>query len=249
MSLSRFYLSADMWQGADVLKFGGDEAHHCSRVLRRALGDEIEVFDGRGRVATAVLTAVGREVRAEVQSIVTHPPLPHSIHLMPAMIKGDAFEWLLEKAVELGVASIQPVLTKRCVARFSGAEENRKVTKWRRQMVEAAKQCHTPFLPTLHPVRSFDLAMKDRATETNCLKWIPALSGTTCSLATALAEPTLAGMRCAWIAIGPEGDFTDEELAAAEAAGFRAVSLGPLILRAETAGIVAVSVVSQTWWK
>lgn len=249
MSLSRFYLPADEWQGVDFLEFGGDEAHHCSRVLRRSPGEGIEIFDGRGRVATASITAVGREVRVEVHSVVTHPPLPHAIHLMPAMIKGDAFEWLLEKAVELGVASIQPVLTNRCVARLSGAEESRKLMKWRRQMVEAAKQCHTPFLPVLHPVKSFDLAMQKTAAEKGGFKLIPALSGSTRPLVEVLAEPGQATTRCAWIIIGPEGDFTADELAAAESAGFQSVTLGPLVLRAETAGIVAVGVVAQTWWQ
>ena len=244
MGLSRFYLEPARWgEGEGCLT--GDEAHHCARVLRHAVGDAVEVFDGRGRVAEGRVRTLGREaVEVAWTQVQVHEPLPWRVHLMPALIKGEAFEWLLEKAVELGAASVRPVLTANTVVRWEGEQAEKKLGKWRRQMLEAAKQCHTPFLPELRAPVPLEVALEETAGVTETLRLVPALTGRTRPLAVALArwgQP----LREARVLTGPEGDFTEAEVARAVAAGFEAVSLGPLVLRAETASLSVLAVLGM----
>jgi len=238
MSLSRFYLPATDWQ-PDALTLTGDEAAHCARVLRRQVGDAVEVFDGEGRVAQAEITAVSKSsVALRITAQRVHEPLPHRIHLLPAMIKAEPFEWLLEKAVELGAASIQPILTERTVVHLTGEHLEKKMIKWRRHMIESAKQCHTPFVTRLEKPRPFAQVLADLPP--GILKILPALSEHSRTL-----HGIASGHLEACIAIGPEGDFTAAEEALAQQQGFIPVTLGPLILRAETAVIAALAVLGH----
>lgn len=242
MSLSRFYLPASEWQ-PDALSLTGDEAAHCARVLRRQVGDAVEVFDGEGRVAQAVITAVSKSsVQLRPTSETRHEPLPYRIHLLPAMIKAEPFEWLLEKAVELGAASIQPLVTERTVVHLAGEHLDKKMAKWRRHMIESAKQCHTPFVTRLEKPRPF--AQVIAGLPADSLKVLPALSEHSRTL-----HGIASGHREAYIAIGPEGDFTPAEEALAQQQGFIPVTLGPLILRAETAVVSALAVLGHEFGK
>lgn len=251
MSLSRFYLAPADWQSGDSQVLGAEEGHHCVRVLRRRLGEAVELFDGAGRVAQAVIAEIHRErVTVQVELIQQHLPLPHQIHLLPALIKGEAFEWMLEKAVELGAASVQPVVTSNVVVQLDAGAIAKKSVKWQRQMLEAAKQCHTPFLPVLHPPMLLAEALAALTTaeeEPKELRLIPALTPSCGSLREALQAWPASAPRCARVIVGPEGDFTGGELAAAQAVGFQPVTLGPLILRAETATLAALAVLTQSW--
>lgn len=162
-----------------------------------------------------------------------------AIHLAPTLIKGEAFEWMLEKAVELGAASVQPVVTARSVVHLDGAQAEKKLAKWRRHMIESAKQCHTPFVPRLEAPRP--LASVVGGVEAD-LKLIPALSEQSRTLKQVLpaVRPT-----SVVVLIGPEGDFTAEEEALAQERGFLPITLGPLVLRAETASIAALAILGH----
>lgn len=239
MSLSRFHLPAAAWQ-PETLTLAGDEAAHCSRVLRREIGNGIEIFDGCGRVATAEITAISKtSVTARVCSLKQHEPRRHEIHLLPAMIKAEPFEWMLEKAVELGAASVQPVITTRTIVHLTGEHLEKKMLKWQRHMIESAKQCHTPWLPRLDRPRTLTEAISPLPGD--ALKIIPALSEHT----RRLYELPLTQTKSVFILIGPEGDFTPEEEALAQQQGFQPITLGPLILRAETAAIASLAMVSH----
>ena len=238
MSLPRFHLSAPEWT-VPHLTLTGDEAQHCGRVMRKQPGDTIEIFDGAGRVAVCEITHVTKStVQARIVSESSVPPFQSSIHLLPALIKAEPFEWLLEKAVELGAASVQPVITERTVIHLDAAQSEKKLAKWRRHMIESAKQCHTPFVPELHAPAPFSKALKFEA---EC-KLIPALSEHARTLKQALSA---AKPRSVAVLIGPEGDFTPEEEAQAFAAGFVPVTLGPLVLRAETASIATLAILGH----
>ncbi len=154
------------------------------------------------------------------------------------MIKAEPFEWLLEKAVELGAASVQPIITERTVVHLSGEHLEKKLHKWRRHMMESAKQCHTPFIPVLEAPRT--LASLLPALPDSALKILPALSEHSRTLDTVSGEA-----RQAFVAIGPEGDFTPAEEALAMQHGFIPVTLGPLILRAETAAITTLAILAH----
>ncbi|WP_395738439.1 16S rRNA (uracil(1498)-N(3))-methyltransferase [Prosthecobacter sp.] len=238
MSLPRFHLPAAEW-AAPHLTLSDDEAQHCSRVMRKQAGDSIEIFDGEGRVAVCEITHVSKaEVQARIISESCVQPFQTSIHLLPALIKGEPFEWLLEKAVELGAASVQPVITERTVIHLDAAQAEKKLAKWRRHMIESAKQCHTPFVPEFKAPAAFAVGVKFQAD----FKVVPALSERSRTLKQALPESKPASVA---VLIGPEGDFTAEEEAQAFAAGFVPVTLGPLVLRAETASIATLAILGH----
>jgi len=235
MSLPRFHLSSAHWTRPH-LTLTHDEAQHCGRVMRKQPGDEIEIFDGAGRVAVCEIVQVSKaEVQAKIVSESRVEPFQTAIHLLPALIKAEPFEWLLEKAVELGAASIQPVITERCVVHLDAAQTEKKLAKWRRHMIESAKQCHTPFVPDLKAPVAFTAALAVAAD----LKLIPALSEHSRTLKQITPAASVA------VLIGPEGDFTPQEEAQAFAAGFAPVTLGPLILRAETAAIATLAILGH----
>lgn len=239
MSLPRFYLPAASWTSPRLV-LEGDEAAHCARVMRKGPGDRVEVFDGEGRVAEVEITQAARhavELGIVKEGRVALPGA--RVHLYPALIKAEAFEWLLEKAVELGAASIQPVITERSVIHLDAGQVEKKLARWRRHMIESAKQCHTPFVPRLGTPAAF------RSLVTGIeggLKLIPALSETSRTLKEVIPASQPASVA---VLIGPEGDFTPEEEAAAREAGFLPVTLGPLILRAETAAISTLAILSH----
>lgn len=238
MSLPRFHLPASDWT-TPHLTLTGDEAQHCSRVMRKQPGDIIEIFDGAGRVAVSEITHVTKStVQARINSEIRTAPFQCSVHLLPALIKAEPFEWLLEKAVELGAASIQPVITERTVIHLDAAQTEKKLAKWRRHMIESAKQCHTPFVPELHAPIAFAASLKFQTD----FKLIPALSEHTRTLKQALPASKPSSVT---VLIGPEGDFTAAEEAQAFAAGFMPVTLGPLVLRAETAAIATLAILGH----
>lgn len=235
MSLPRFHLPASSWTGPH-LTLTCDEAAHCSRVMRKQPGDRIEVFDGAGRVAACEITHVSKsEVGARIISETCAQPFKAAIHLLPALIKAEPFEWLLEKAVELGAASIQPVITARTVIHLDAAQTEKKLVKWRRHMIESAKQCHTPFVTELKA----PVAFSDSLSHPAALKLIPALSEHSRTLKQVPPATSVA------VLIGPEGDFTPGEGHLARQAGFQPVTLGPLVLRAETAAITTLAILGH----
>lgn len=241
MSLPRFFLPVEAWPSSgDVLTLQGDEAAHCARVLRMAQGDSLEVFDGAGRVVRAVIVSATKNcVILTAPEPLPCPTLPTAIHLLPALLKTEPFEWLLEKAVELGAASVRPILTARTVAAWEGGHAEKKMARWQRHMIESAKQCHTPYLPRLETPRPMAEALSTLPKE--ALKIMPALSERSRTLR-GICQPK---PESAYVIIGPEGDFTTEEEQAAEAGGFLPVTLGPFILRAETAAIATLAILAH----
>ena len=238
MSLPRFHLPAAAWCSPH-LTLTNDEAQHCGRVMRKQPGDEIEIFDGAGRVAVCEIVQVSKaEVQAKIVSESRVDPFQTAIHLLPALIKAEPFEWLLEKAVELGAASILPIVTERTIVHLGGDHLEKKMTRWQRHMIESAKQCHTPFITRLEKPQPLPQAIADLPSSS--LKIIPALSEhsrTLHQVSGGLPSPT-----DAYLLIGPEGDFTPSEETLAQELGFIPVTLGPLILRAETAAISTLAV-------
>jgi 16S rRNA (uracil1498-N3)-methyltransferase len=230
MSLPRFHLPAASWS-PPLLSLTEDEAAHCGRVMRKEPGNRIEIFDGEGRVTVCVITQVTKStVQAQIESESNVSPFPTAIHLLPALIKNEPFEWLLEKAV-------QPIVTERTVVHLDGAQAEKKLSKWRRHMIESAKQCHTPFVPRLQAPKAISAVLESMPE--NGLKLIPALSEPSRALKHILPEKLPSDV---FVLIGPEGDFTPAEEILAQKAGFAPVTLGPLILRAETAAICVLSV-------
>ncbi len=212
-------------------RLAGSEAHHLAHVMRAKAGDEVLLFDGSGAEFTARIERVGR---AEIELLVIERrqvdrELPVPIVLGVALPKGDRQRWLVEKCVELGVARIVPLLTVRGNARESAAG----LTKLRRAVIEAAKQCGRNRLLEIGEPAGWAEFLA--SAPPGGARWIGHPGGQ--SLHAAGQTLGAAPPGAFWVAVGPEGGFTDDELAAAEAAGWTTVGLGRRILRIETAAL------------
>lgn len=228
--MSRFYLAPEAWPDHPALT--GDEARHLAQVLRAKPGDSVTVFDGKGRRANAELLTVSRDrVSLRLGEIVDSGPPRPAITLAQAIPKGKTMDLIVQKAVELGVSAIQPLVTRNTVVRPGEGKSD----KWRRVALEACKQCGQDWLPEIADPLTIESWLG--AAEGD-LKIIASLVRGTRSFRDVLRSVSHA--TAVTLLIGPEGDFTSEETAAAIASGFRPVSLGTNVLRSETAALFAL---------
>ena len=222
------------------------EAHHCIDVLRLGVGSRLVIFDGRGSEVTAEITALERG-RAQLKDLmaVKTEPLRCAITLAQAIPKGKNMELIVQKATELGVAKIVPLLSDRAVVQLGDAEIRRKREKWQQIVIEAAKQCGQNWLPEVaEPVTPKKFFAEFDRYE---LPLIASLQHDARGFKATLADfREQHGRRpgSALMLIGPEGDFTPAETSSAKSAGCVPVSLGPIVLRAETAAIYSLSVLA-----
>lgn len=241
----RFHIPPENWS-ADALCLDGDEARHCAQVLRHRAGDEILVFDGAGHEADCRIVDITKHrIALDLIRQRDVPAPPFRITLAAALIKNDAWEWLVEKATELGVSDLQPLIAERGVVNLKKDDIPRKLEKWRRLMLETCKQCQRAWMPVLHGPRPLAEVLAARKHD---LVLIAALTERTNTIRSALdARRSSAGAapRSVLILIGPEGDFSPAEEKTAIASGAQPVTLGPNVLRAETAATVAVAITSE----
>ncbi len=232
-----------------ALRLDAAESHHCLGVLRLQVGDKVVVFNGQGQEATAQITADG--TRHEVHLTVLHQarsaPLPCRITLAQAVPKGKNMDLIVQKATELGAAAIAPLLSERTVTRLEGDEDAAaKQKKWQTVAIEAAKQCGQNWLPTVAAPRGLKEFLAERPAFDLLL--IASLQPEARHLRPILEEYTGShdGQRpaSALILVGPEGDFTPAEISLAKSFGCRPITLGPIVLRTETAAIYCLSVLS-----
>ncbi len=212
-----------------------EESHHLARVLRVQPGQEIILFDGRGGVAEAVIETVSKTaVEARVSKRWTVPPPAVQIDLIQAVPKPDRWELVLQKAVELGVSNIRPVLTQHTEFKPNPKKQER----WGKMVLNAVQQCEVRWLPTLHPLEKIGAVFP-------CFEeYDLVLIGSLYDGATPFRKISMAGKKKVALLIGPEGDFTPEEVSAAVAAGAIPVSFGTRILRTETAAIFGLSILA-----
>ncbi len=221
---------------ADRVTLAGPESHHLIHVMRAQPGMRVTLFDGGGDEFAAVVERVGRsEVELSILSRERiERELPFRLTLAVALPKGDRQKWLVEKAVEIGVARIVPLRTRRGVAQPVESA----LDKLRRAVVEASKQCGRNRLLQIDPPQAWPDFAAAAVGEACCLLAHPAANAGGRLDAAIAAEHVIA-------AIGPEGGFADEEVALATAAGWLAVDLGPRILRIETAAILLAAVIAD----
>ena len=206
----------------------GDEARHLTRVLRAKVGDTVSLFDGRGREWPARVASIGRD-RVELDTgAPTIDPLPAGVPLTLAVAlpKGDRQKWMVEKLTELGAARLVPLETTRGVAEATAAAHSR----LQRAVIEACKQCGRNTLMEIASVRPIHRLLAEASTGARAVIAHPGGRPLDEAVASQAATEIIA-------LIGPEGGFTDEELGVADRAGVIRVSLGPHILRVETAAI------------
>ena len=225
---------------ASTLCIEGEEAHHALRVMRLRAGDECVVFDGRGQAAEVqVLSGHGSSMCVEVKELL--PPMPPvaGITLALAVPKGNNMELIVQKSVELGVSRIIPLITERTIVRLSGKEAAAKAEKWRRTVLEACKQCGVNTLPVVEEPQPYKLFLQ--RDDLPALKVQCAIVPHARPLRRVLEDGRSEGQRECVLLIGPEGDFSPAEYAAAESVGYTPTGLGPIILRVETAVFMAVA--------
>jgi 16S rRNA (uracil1498-N3)-methyltransferase len=246
MSLPRFHIPPECWTPA-TLALTDDEARHCTQVMRRGVGDDLIAFNGAGAWARCRITATSKnQVELACEALHATPPPAVGISLLQAIPKGANMDFIIEKAVELGVNAIHPVLTDRTVVKLDAKEAAKKRGKWQRLALEACKQCGQNWLPQVHTPQPFDTVWDQLPPHD--LRLIAAiqddsrpLKAITSSLFTFHFSP----LTSALIAIGPEGDFTPTEYALARQHRCQPVSLGHIILRVETAAMFCLSVLAH----
>lgn len=225
---------------AGLLLIEGEEAHHATRVMRLKEGDRCEVFDGAGHAAVAkVCGARGSHLQLEVEEIL--PPMPPvaGITLALAIPKGGNMELIVQKAVELGVSRIVPLISERTIVRLDARDAAAKTAKWQRTVLEACKQCGVNTLPVVEAPQSYAAFLQ--RTDLPGLRLQCAIVPHAKPLREVLEQARSAGETAVTLLIGPEGDFSPAEYTAAEQAGYVPTSLGPIILRVETAVFMAAA--------
>ena len=214
-------------------------AHHAIRVVRLSAGDPLTLFDGTGGEYPATLVRADRDgaiVRVGTRLDVERES-PLAVTLAQAIAANDAMDYAIRKAVELGAAAIQPLVTERSAPLPVGERGARRLAHWRGVVVAACEQCGRNRVPLVAPPVAL-------------ASWLAAWKGAGLLLAPEAAAPFASLARPVvpiTLAVGPEGGFTEREVGAARAAGFDCVSLGPRVLRTETAAVAALSAMQTLW--
>ena len=241
MAFDRFYQSA-----LQDSQLTGEEAHHCLHVLRHQVGDRIVLFDGRGNETMAEILTIEKNKLTFKPLNLTHTPRPdYRLTLVQAIPKAKQMDNILQKATELGVTDIIPVISERTIVQLQEERADAKLSKWQQIIIEAAKQCGQNWLPILHPVLTIKTLFESKISSD--LSIIGSLQPEALTFKIIFSRYHQEhGKKPKHLAmfIGPEGDFTPAELNQARTLGCQPVTLGPIILRSETAAIFALSILS-----
>jgi 16S rRNA (uracil1498-N3)-methyltransferase len=236
----RIFCAENLSPGAE-LRLPEAAARHLLRVLRLRTGDEVRLFDGRGGEVGAVLTrARGREALARVTGAVAAlPESPLRVRLMQGISRGERMDWVIQKATELGVDAIQPVLTERSVVKLAPDRAQKRCRHWTAVSVAACEQCGRSRVPVILP----PVSLRDALAETGAAGLRLCLDAGEGGSMTDLAPPA-GGLT---LLVGPEGGLTPDERAAARSAGFGPIRMGPRVMRTETAALAALAVAQALW--
>lgn len=242
MRLTRVYVEAPLASGS-IVQLASDTASHLAKVLRARSGDELVLFNGDGRESNGTIETVrGSRVSASVgDSRLVDRESPVRITLVQSVPRGDRMDFIVQKATELGVARIVPVLSRRSVVRLDKSQAESKAVHWRAVVVSACEQCGRNRLPVIEAVQPLLNYLGESAPgERLRLVFEPESALHADTAARNYDGASNVAMESAEIAVGPEGGFAPEELEAFRVVGFSQVGLGPRILRTETAAIAAV---------
>ena len=236
MRLSRFFIDAPLALGQHELPEA--QAHYIGRVLRLSAGAEVQLFDGSGQEYLGEIIEAGKKsVRVELREQTAGlGESPLHVHLGQGLSRGERMDWAIQKATELGVAEITPIVSTRCEVRLKDERADKRMQHWRQVAISACEQCGRSVLPLIHPPLALDDWLKQSSAELKLVLH-------------PVAEPLTSHRKPQTLAflIGPEGGLSDSEVTQAQSAGFQAARLGPRVLRTETAPIVALAVAQHLW--
>ncbi|MGN0918922.1 MAG: 16S rRNA (uracil(1498)-N(3))-methyltransferase [Oxalobacter sp.] len=238
--MPRFFCDTDLLVGKEA-NLPQTVARHLM-VLRLTIGSKVTLFNGKGGEYEAELLSVNKS-RTLVKIVAHHAierELPYRITLAQGLPEAGKMDWIIEKAVELGVSTIQPIAAERSVGRLQGDRVEKRLDRWRSVAVAAAEQCGRNTLPDILLPQQLEQVIRANRTST-CIMFSPRASLTLSAWAKQQRPQDIT------ILIGPEGGFSQTEEAQAVAAGTVFLSMGNRILRTETAGLAAVSAISAIW--
>jgi 16S rRNA (uracil1498-N3)-methyltransferase len=238
MRIPRIYTSQSLSSG-QTLELEENPSRHIAKVLRMEAGRELVLFNGEGGEYNATLTEVGKKrvsvTLGEFNNIDRASPL--KIELAIGVSRGERFEWVLQKATELGVTSITPLFTERTEVKLTGPRLEKKLGHWQQILVSACEQCQLNHVPTLNAPQPFS-------------QWLPSAEADLKLVLHHRSDKKLADQeqpQSACLLIGPEGGLSSDEIQQAEQQGFDALTLGPRVFRTETAPIAAISLLQYLW--
>lgn len=233
--MTRFFIPAEQINANMVILKGADR-HHLLNVMRQTVGSRITVLNGRGSEYVVVITEIGPEfVTGEIVETVTRAAEPRlKIRLAQSLPKADKFELLLQKNTEIGVSVFQPALTERSTIKLDSATAAKKEERWRKIIQEAAEQSGRQVVPLLEPARTWTEVLDHLPPGLVLIPWEGEREVSLKRILTGIPE----ALETITIMIGPEGGFSHAEVNQARDRGAVPVTLGPRILRTETAGLV-----------
>jgi 16S rRNA (uracil1498-N3)-methyltransferase len=234
MSRTRIYQNATLTLG-DTIKLTENASHHLARVLRAETNTPIILFNGDGNEYTAIISKIDKKnVYASIQDISTiNIESPIDIILAQGIARGEKMDFIIQKAVELGVKKIYPLITERCNVRLDNEREEKKYLHWQSIIISACEQCGRTRLPSIAAPQTIDTWLAQQHQQL-CFVLSPHVTHK-------LPQEKLPSHSSITILIGPEGGLSDQEVARATSKGFQAIHLGPRVLRTETATIAAIS--------
>ena len=215
--------------------------HHAIRVLRMSVGDHLTLFDGTGYEYLAQLTKVDKH--SAIVSLTRQPLIsresPLNLSLAQAILNHDKMDWVIQKAVELGVTNIMPIMTERSIVKLSQEKVTGRLERWQQIVISACEQCGRTILPTVHaPVTLVNWLNTIKAAKRIVLD--PTSEGSLMQLSSSATDD--------WVfVVGPEGGLSQDELSLLYRHQFIGVSMGPRILRTETAGLAILSCAQMLW--
>jgi 16S rRNA (uracil1498-N3)-methyltransferase len=240
MRIARLYMP-QMFIPGEELAVTGQTAHHVAHVLRLRSGAAVQVFDGRGREHRAIIKTVKRsEIILKVAGAITvRPESSLDITLLQGIARNDRMDFILQKAVELGVKAIQPLWTQHSQTHLKGSRLEKRCKHWQGVIISACEQCGRATTPQLAAARNYSDWMSNQ--ETGGLRLLLQPDSKT-GLGT-LQPPD----ERIYVLIGPEGGLDAAEQTLAKSAGFTGIRLGPRILRTETAALAALASMQAVW--
>ena len=247
MTRRRFYAPPEAFApDRTFVTLSAEETRHLRDVLRLTMGDEVYVFDGEGREFRCEISEVARDsaqLNVIEEADAARPESPLKLTLAVALLKGERFDLVVQKATELGITSMIPIITSRADVKIKSDDEaGRKIARWRRIVLEATKQCGRAHLMKIEAPINFANLICDRADTDELRLMFAERAG---DLFENALEAPAARQKNVLALIGPEGGFSDDEIDQAREAGWMIITLGGRVMRAETAAIVVAALLAH----